>query len=80
MNIIPAGHKLGEPSPLFAKIEPARIEELKKKFAGEQEEKANAKSGAVSTGEAVKKNDVNPEEIKGLEEEVEKQVRDLMEL
>lgn len=29
---------MNEPSPLFAKIEPARVEELKKQFAGKQSE------------------------------------------
>ncbi|KAJ8923987.1 hypothetical protein NQ315_006763 [Exocentrus adspersus] len=41
VNLLPAGHKLGEPSPLFAKIELTRVEELKKIFAGKQEESKN---------------------------------------
>lgn len=32
-----AGHKIGKPSPLFAKIETARLEELKAKYGGQQE-------------------------------------------
>lgn len=32
-----AGHKIGKPSPLFAKIEASRLEELKQKYAGQQE-------------------------------------------
>lgn len=36
MQLLPSGHKLGEPSPLFAKIEAARVDELKKMFAGKQ--------------------------------------------
>ncbi|XP_018575973.1 methionine--tRNA ligase, cytoplasmic [Anoplophora glabripennis] len=43
VTYLPAGHKLGEPFPLFAKIELTRVEELKKKFAGKQEEKENGK-------------------------------------
>lgn len=30
------GHKIGKPEPLFVKIEQGRIEELKKKYAGQQ--------------------------------------------
>ncbi|XP_055687754.1 methionine--tRNA ligase, cytoplasmic [Lutzomyia longipalpis] len=30
------GHKIGKPEPLFAKIDPARIEELKLKYGGQQ--------------------------------------------
>ncbi|XP_059620184.1 methionine--tRNA ligase, cytoplasmic [Phlebotomus argentipes] len=36
------GHKIGKPEPLFVKIEPARIEELKKKYAGAQAGNAQA--------------------------------------
>lgn len=32
-----AGHKIGKPSPLFAKIEASRLEELKQKYGGQQE-------------------------------------------
>ncbi len=32
-----AGHKIGKPSPLFAKIEATRLEELKQKYGGQQE-------------------------------------------
>lgn len=35
--MLPAGHKIGDPQPLFTKIEPELIEEYKKKFAGSQE-------------------------------------------
>lgn len=37
INLLPAGHLIGEPQPLFTKIEPEVIEEYKKKFAGSQE-------------------------------------------
>ncbi|EFA06771.1 methionine--tRNA ligase, cytoplasmic [Tribolium castaneum] len=33
-QLLPPGHKLGNPAPLFAKLEPAKVDELKKKFAG----------------------------------------------
>lgn len=38
MQFLPANHKMNEPVPLFAKIEPARVEELKKLFSGKQSE------------------------------------------
>ncbi|KAF2893703.1 hypothetical protein ILUMI_12476 [Ignelater luminosus] len=39
--VLPPGHKLGKPSPLFSKIEQARVEELKKQFAGKQQVEQN---------------------------------------
>lgn len=59
--MLPVGHKLGEPSPLFAKIEVAKIEELKKKYAGTQNDRQN-------------QTNVNSVNIKSLEEAVAKQV------
>lgn len=35
--MLPTGHKIGDPQPLFTKIEPELIEEYRKKFAGSQE-------------------------------------------
>ncbi|RZC42962.1 methionine--tRNA ligase, cytoplasmic [Asbolus verrucosus] len=35
-QFLPPGHTLGEPSPLFTKLEPSRVEELKQKFAGKR--------------------------------------------
>lgn len=43
IQFLPAGHKMNEPSPLFARIEPSRAEELKKQFAGKQGENGKAK-------------------------------------
>lgn len=37
INLLPTGHKIGDPQPLFTKIEPELIEEYRKKFAGSQE-------------------------------------------
>ncbi|KAG4067422.1 hypothetical protein HA402_009659 [Bradysia odoriphaga] len=37
VQYLEAGHKIGKPSPLFAKIEAARLEELKQKYGGQQE-------------------------------------------
>ncbi|XP_067686292.1 methionine--tRNA ligase, cytoplasmic-like isoform X2 [Haliotis asinina] len=52
-----SGHKIGKPSPLFQKIEAAKIEELKQRFAGKQSSKPAA----------------SPEEIERLTQEVTKQ-------
>lgn len=35
-NILPTWHKIGKPSPLFTKIEDQKIEMLRKKYAGQQ--------------------------------------------
>lgn len=48
INLLPAGHQIGEPSPLFAKIEPSRVDELKKRFAGTQVERNGIAKTAVS--------------------------------
>ncbi|XP_044761926.1 methionine--tRNA ligase, cytoplasmic [Coccinella septempunctata] len=40
-NFLPEGHVIGEPSPLFTKIEESQIEELKKRFGGKQETQNN---------------------------------------
>ncbi|KAF7280841.1 hypothetical protein GWI33_005442 [Rhynchophorus ferrugineus] len=44
VNLLPAGHQLGEPSPLFTKIEPTQADDLKKRFAGTQEDRNNKNS------------------------------------
>lgn len=36
-NMLPTWHKIGKPSPLFTKIEDQKIEMLRKKYAGQQE-------------------------------------------
>lgn len=35
--MLPAGHSIGKPSPLFTKIEDKQVQELRKKYAGKQE-------------------------------------------
>ncbi|XP_046604889.1 methionine--tRNA ligase, cytoplasmic isoform X1 [Neodiprion virginianus] len=37
MTFLPAGHKIGKPSPLFSKIEDQQVELLRKKYAGKQD-------------------------------------------
>lgn len=34
--LLPSGHKIGEPKPLFQKIEPSLVEEFRKKYGGRQ--------------------------------------------
>ena len=41
-NILPTGHKIGKPSPLFKKIEEKEVETLRQKYAGKQETKNDA--------------------------------------
>lgn len=38
---LPSGHVIGKPEPLFAKLEPTLLEELKKKYAGTQMDRVN---------------------------------------
>lgn len=40
--LLPTGHKIGKPSPLFTKLEQAFIDELKGKYGGTQETRAEA--------------------------------------
>ncbi|KAJ2938342.1 hypothetical protein O0L34_g13264 [Tuta absoluta] len=40
IQYLPVGHKIGKPEPLFAKIDPAVVEQLKAKYAGTQSERA----------------------------------------
>ncbi|XP_076302634.1 methionyl-tRNA synthetase 1 [Lasioglossum baleicum] len=44
MNILPTGHKIGKPSPLFKKIEDKDVEILRKKYAGKQETTNNGRN------------------------------------
>lgn len=46
--MLPPGHKLGEPSPLFAKIDISKIEELKKTFGDTQNNRQNQQSNIDS--------------------------------
>lgn len=36
-TLLPAGHKIGKPLPLFTKLEQSRIDELRKKYGGAQD-------------------------------------------
>lgn len=37
LNLLRSGHVIGKPAPLFAKIEPETLEQLKKRFGGKQQ-------------------------------------------
>lgn len=47
VNFLQPGHKLGDPSPLFAKIDVDKIPELQKKFAGTQNDRKNVQPPVV---------------------------------
>lgn len=44
IQFLQAGHKMNEPSPLFARIEQARVDELKQLFAGKQSENGKVRN------------------------------------
>ncbi|KAI5638106.1 WHEP-TRS domain-containing protein [Phthorimaea operculella] len=50
IQYLPAGHKIGKPEPLFAKIDPAVVEQLKAKYAGTQSERAQQNGDAKGAG------------------------------
>ncbi|KAJ8036040.1 Methionine--tRNA ligase, cytoplasmic [Holothuria leucospilota] len=73
-----AGHKIGVPKPLFAKIEQGQVDELKKRFSGTQKENdssAPPKEPAKPSPPAQADPDptASPEDIKRLTGEVTKQ-------
>lgn len=53
--MLPPGHKIGKPTPLFNKIEQSKIDELKKKFAGKQQTEFNGNFNLKELEEAVTK-------------------------
>lgn len=68
MNLLPPGHQIGEPQPLFAKIDQEVIEEYKKRFAGKQD------SRQQSPPKDNAKLDFSNVDVETLEEAVTKQV------
>lgn len=60
-NILPTGHKIGKPSPLFKKIEEKEAETLRQKYAGKQETKNDAQKN-------------NDNDVKSLEAAIAEQV------
>ncbi|CAK9805078.1 Methionine--tRNA ligase, cytoplasmic [Anthophora plagiata] len=46
-SILPTGHKIGKPSPLFKKIEDKDVEALRSKYAGKQESANNGENSDI---------------------------------
>eukprot|EP01137_Pigoraptor_chileana_P032789 Opistho-2@22748 len=73
---IPEGHSIGEPKPLFAKIEPSVADELKKRFAGTQAQQAataaatTAKSQSAASPSPAPASASSPVDIATIEAEV----------
>ncbi|XP_077862668.1 LOW QUALITY PROTEIN: methionine--tRNA ligase, cytoplasmic-like, partial [Saccoglossus kowalevskii] len=51
---IPPGHKIGQPKPLFDKIEPSRVEELRKQFAGSGQSQKPSTINPIKSDDAQK--------------------------
>lgn len=67
--LLPAGHQIGKPAPLFVKIEQQLIDELKVKYAGAQQTEDAGKKGEVafkSLEEAEKAVAVQAEKVRKL--------------
>ncbi|XP_052815564.1 methionine--tRNA ligase, cytoplasmic-like isoform X2 [Mya arenaria] len=73
------GHKIGQPSPLFQKIEASTIAELKKRFAGQGPPPSNKLKGRKG-GDAAPGSAVSPEDTERIQAEVTKQANKVREL
>ncbi|KAF8778171.1 Methionine--tRNA ligase like protein [Argiope bruennichi] len=82
--LLPSGHKIGKPAPLFKKIEQELINELKAKYAGrqtpEKEKSPSKKPKETKPTENSVPNGVNPEEVASLESQVTEQGNKVREL
>ncbi|XWS35163.1 hypothetical protein CRYUN_Cryun21dG0102200 [Craigia yunnanensis] len=59
-EIIPAGHKIGDPKPLFEELKIERVEELRQQYAGSQaDRRARAEADAAKTAEQLKKTKIS---------------------
>ncbi|KAK9300686.1 hypothetical protein QLX08_006719 [Tetragonisca angustula] len=64
-SILPTGHKIGKPSPLFKKIEEKDVETLRKKYAGKQDTTNSEEHGDVkSLDNAIAELDTKVKELK----------------
>lgn len=64
-SILPTGHKIGKPSPLFKKIEEKDVETLRKKYAGKQDTTNSDEHGDVkSLDSAIAELDTKVKELK----------------
>lgn len=57
-NILPAGHKIGKPEPLFKELKDEEMEFYREKFAGSQADRA-VKAAAERTAEQLKKTKIS---------------------
>jgi len=60
--LLPAGHRIGEPSPLVAEIKQAQIEKLKARFAGKQS-KSEPNSAVKNAATATTSSNVAPSSV-----------------
>ncbi|XP_021290707.1 methionine--tRNA ligase, cytoplasmic [Herrania umbratica] len=59
-EIVPAGHKIGHPKPLFEELKSERVEELREQYAGSQaDRRARAEADAAKTAEQLKKTEIS---------------------
>ncbi|XWS13387.1 hypothetical protein CRYUN_Cryun36dG0033400 [Craigia yunnanensis] len=59
-EIIPAGHKIGDPKPMFEELKIERVEELRQQYAGSQaDRRARAEADAAKTAEQLKKTKIS---------------------
>ncbi|KAK8518561.1 hypothetical protein V6N12_017707 [Hibiscus sabdariffa] len=59
-ELIPAGHKIGNPKPLFEELKAERVEELRQQYAGSQaDRRARAEADAAKTAEQLKKTKIS---------------------
>lgn len=52
-SILPTGHKISKPSPLFKKIEDKDVEILRRKYAGKQETTSSSSGDVKSLDSAI---------------------------
>lgn len=55
VQLLPSGHKIGKPAPLFTKIETAHVEELKAKYGGKQQSDDSPKQSVAELEAAIAK-------------------------
>ncbi|WRX19988.1 tRNA-binding domain - like 3 [Theobroma cacao] len=59
-EIVPAGHKIGDPKPLFEELKSERVEELREQYAGSQaDRRARAEADVAKTAEQLKKTEIS---------------------
>ncbi|XP_037955736.1 methionine--tRNA ligase, cytoplasmic [Teleopsis dalmanni] len=64
--LLPAGHKIGKPAPLFAKLEQTFIDELKKKYSGPQVVNGSTEAAPTTVAELEKAIQTQGEKVRQL--------------